>query len=269
MDVPKLHVIILAGGKGERLFPLSTPEKPKQFLRLFGDKSMLQKTVRRIVSNLPVETISVCTTKEYEEYVFNHLEELRADNYVRIWTETEAKGTANSIVFSLRKHQDEYRAPAEDLFLICPCDHVIQNEGNFKTAIRKIIGQAPVWGNKLVLFGIPARYKEPRFGYFITNHDNEVLKFVEKPTNMEIDYLASHGMPLYWNTGIFLGTNHAFLSQYHKDTEIIPEVSFDTLCLSNRQIPLGDIMGHNADSWGWDDIGNWEGLIRHLAIRRR
>ena len=154
-----------------------------------------------------------------------------------------------------------------DLFLFCPCDHVIANKGNFAMAIQKAMEEV-AGTNKLMLFGVPVRYKDSRFGHFLTNHDNEVMKFVEKPTSAEIDYLLSHNLETYWNTGIFLGTFAAF-QEHLLAKHRAPVGSFDSVCLARRAIPLGSIMAKNADSWGWDDIGNWESLIRHIVTARR
>lgn len=265
MAEPKLHVVILAGGKGERLFPLSTETRPKQFLRLFGDTSMLQDTVSRCLL-LPHTTISVCTIEGYEELTFDHLHDIGQSTYrIPIRTEKEAKGTAASIAYMLALYKAN-GAGASDLFLFCPCDHVIENQGNFVVSIKKAIDEIK-GTDKLMLFGITAKYKESRFGYFLANYDNEVLKFVEKPDSGTIDYLMSYNVGTFWNTGIFLGSMEAFRQQF--PSTYIPQGSFDSYCLTDKRIALGNILARNADSWGWDDIGNWESLIRHIATMRR
>ena len=263
MAEPKLYVVILAGGSGERLFPLSTPDKPKQFLRLFGDSSLLQETVFR-ARLLPYTTITVCSIRKYEETIFDHVGDL--DVAISIEGK-EAIGTAPAIESVLDNFQANQYCSSGDVFLFCPCDHVIENKGNFAMGVQKAIEQI-VGTDKLMLFGVPMRYKDSRLGHFLATYNNEVIKFFEKPTSSEIDYLLSHNLKTYWNTGIFLGTFEAFQKQFYLN-ERKPIGSFDTFCLARRSIPLGSILARNADSWGWDDIGNWESLIRHIVTARR
>ena len=117
--------LIMAGGRGTRFWPLSTDEKPKQFLKLLSDRTMIQNTVDRILPIIPIERIFVCTSHKYLELVKEQLPELPERNII---VEPEGRNTAPCIALSaiiMKKYYENCQ------MLVLPSDHLIRDESNF------------------------------------------------------------------------------------------------------------------------------------------
>lgn len=270
-----LHVVLLAGGSGSRLSPLSTKNKPKQFLRLFSYNSLLQETIKR-VSELPYTTIGISTAAQYNDITIQHIYELDSicNAGLNIWIDKEQKGTAAAIHSILCEYKKLNIVTDTDIFLFCPCDHVIKEKWAFRSSILRGINEIKN-SNILMLFGVTPEYPESSYGYFQVNKYNDVLNFIEKPSaKILLDMMYSEQwIRTFWNTGIFMGTMQAFFNKYlpfmSNCPSNIPSGSFDSLFLSNKKTPLGTTMFNRADGWGWTDIGSWERLLRYIAMRDR
>ena len=204
----KICPVILAGGTGSRLWPLSRASHPKQFLSLLGDNTMLQATVKRLDDLNIQPSVTICN----EEHRFFVAEQLREINKLgTIILEPVGKNTAPAIALAALSLQDD------PLMLVLAADHVIQNESGFTKAVSDAIPLAE--SGKLVTFGVVP--KEPHSGYgYIKRGRKEgigfvVDKFVEKPSfDIAKEYLTSG--EYYWNSGMFLFKASRYLEELKK-----------------------------------------------------
>ena len=281
-----LCALIMAGGKGTRFWPLSTEEKPKQFLSLVGNETMIQMTVNRIKPLIPLERIFICTGKKYVDLVKEQLPELTDRNII---IEPEGRNTAPCIALSSLYINRYYE---DSTMVVLPSDHLINDEQNF----RKIIVSSEEFLTKekeaIVTLGMKPDRAETGYGYIkftedktLVNQENfiKVEKFVEKP-NLELaekyleagDYLWNGGM-FIWKTkyvinllklhlpntyealkeveNIHLEKLSDYIKENYKKTD---EISIDYALLEktkNIYVVPSEI--------GWDDIGNWGAIERY------
>ncbi len=124
-----LCALIMAGGKGTRFWPLSTEEKPKQFLKLIGEKTMIQMTIDRVKPIIPIERIFVCTGEKYIDLVKEQLPELPEKNII---VEPEGRNTAPCIALSALVIKRYYK---DATMVVLPSDHLISNEDRFRNIL--------------------------------------------------------------------------------------------------------------------------------------
>jgi len=267
--------VIMAGGSGTRLWPLSRAMHPKQFLSLHDQDTMLQATLKRL-SRLDVDSlVTICN----EEHRFFVAEQLRAiDKLGSIILEPVGRNTAPAIALAALSTEED------PLLLVLAADHVIQDEDAFTEAVSNAIPLAE--SGKLVTFGVVPT--EPHTGYgYIKRGDQQgagfvVDKFVEKPNVEDAqDYLDSGEH--YWNSGMFLFKASRYLEELKKfrpdiheaceasmantkhDLDFIridkekfeasPSDSVDYAVMENTDDAV--VVPMNA---GWSDIGSWSSL---------
>lgn len=268
--------VIMSGGSGTRLWPVSRASHPKQFLSLDSKYTMLQETVKRL-SNLEVESLITICNKDHRFFVAEQLREI--DNLGSIILEPVGKNTAPAI--ALAAIQSIKNDP---ILLVLPADHVIKDQAAFEKAIRDAIPLAE--SGKLVTFGIVP--SEPHTGYGYIKKGVEqgpgfiVDKFVEKPSvELAKKYLSSGGF--LWNSGMFLFKASRYLEELKKfqpdileacissmlnieadldflriDKEIFsacPSESIDYAVMEKTE----DAVVVPMDA-GWSDIGSWSSL---------
>lgn len=282
----KIVAVIMAGGKGERFWPRSRKNMPKQFLSLTNDgKTMIQHTVERLKPLVDIEDVFIVTNKDYKALVKEQLKNIPDEN---ILLEPMAKNTAPCIglaaVHIRRKYQDA-------VMLVLPSDHLIKYDELYIDTLRDAVSVAEKNEN-LVTIGITPTYPETGYGYIhFGSREKEngesgayyVNKFVEKP-NLELakEYLAS-GKYL-WNSGMFVWKVSTILKRFE---ELLPEVYSGMLEIEGAiatqeegqviesvfsKIPSESIdygiMEHAKNiytipgNFGWDDVGSWLALER-------
>lgn len=210
-----LYALILAGGKGTRLYPLSREKNPKQFLKIINNKSFLRSTVDRIIPLVDRKNIYVITNKEYINKVQKELPDINKDN---IFAEPENKETATCIGFSAVKL---LKKDPSATMIILPSDHYI---GNNKLFINTISQASEIAEKKrgLVTMGIKPQRAETGYGYIEMGEkinaaidSFKVERFLEKP-NLEVAKdLILKGTYL-WNSGIFVWRADVFLREMQK-----------------------------------------------------
>lgn len=281
-----LCALIMAGGKGTRFWPLSTKEKPKQFLNLIGDETMIQMTINRIKPIIPIERIFICTGEMYVDLVKDQLPELPERNII---VEPEGRNTTPCIALSAMVMNRYY---TNFNMVVLPSDHLIQDEEEFRNTLLAADSFVQKNGKAIVTLGMnPTR---PEVGYGYIKSSNEVLKsndfrvikvdaFVEKP-NLETAKKYLREGNYLWNGGMFIwsinnvvdqikmyspNTYNALLSvtnvseeslqktinENYKNTEAI---SIDYAVLEKSQ----DVYVVPSN-FGWDDVGSWEALDRY------
>lgn len=269
--------IIMAGGSGTRLWPLSRSLYPKQFLPLTSEASMLQETVRRLSgldTSLPVV---ICN----EEHRFIVAEQLRNDSTLgKIILEPEGRNTAPAIAIAAH-----LVSQGEDpILLVLAADHVIADSESFITAVKNALPLAE--SGKLVTFGIVPTSAHTGYGYIKRGEELGtgffVEQFVEKPDAIVAEeYLASN--EYYWNSGMFLFKASRYLDELRKHRADIADAceaatenvvrDLDFIRLDEeafRACPEESIdyavMEHTEDAVvipldaGWNDIGSWSAM---------
>ena len=202
----KVYPVLLAGGSGTRLWPLSRKSYPKQFSNLIGDKTLFQSSAQRLTSSETLEFSPhiTLTNSDYRFIIGEQLQEVGIDPGP-ILIEPEAKNTAAAILAaSIFAHAKDENA----VLLVAPSDHVIPGTDVFHAAIK--VGLSHVENQKIVTFGIKPTHPETGYGYLkLTKHPiddsgtSDVEKFIEKPDLQDAKQMLEAGHYL-WNAGIFL-----------------------------------------------------------------
>lgn len=205
-NMPKIYPVLLAGGSGTRLWPLSRKSYPKQFSKLIGEKTLFQSSAERLTSSNVIEFAShiTLTNADFRFIVGEQLQEIGVDPGP-ILIEPEAKNTAPAILAaSIFAHSKDENA----VLLIAPSDHVIPGTEDFHAAIK--VGLSHVQNQKMVTFGIKPNHPETGYGYLELAKDpiddngtSDLEKFIEKPDLQDAKQMLEAGHYL-WNAGIFL-----------------------------------------------------------------
>lgn len=195
------YAIIMAGGSGERFWPLSTPDHPKQFLRLLGERSLLRRTVDRIESLIPIDRQIVVVGEQHGARIREELPELPPANLI---CEPVGKNTAACI--GLASLFLEHRDP-EAIAVVLPADHHIPEASAFLASIEKAV-QVAQQGNVTVVIGLRPDRPETGYGYMQSGPEVDrgvytVLRFREKPDEETARLYVKSG-DYFWNTGIFI-----------------------------------------------------------------
>jgi len=276
-----LHPVILSGGSGTRLWPLSRQNQPKQFLALVGDHSLYQETVLR-ASKLPgaQPPITVCA----DDHRFMVGEQLQAIGIASggILLEPTARSTAPAIAIAAL-HALAHDAAAT--LLVMPADHLIEDEAAFRAAVEAATGLANEgW---LVTFGIRPEYAETGYGYILRgdalgNDGFRVERFVEKPDKPTAERYVAEGT-YAWNSGMFLFGAQRYLDELARHAPAIHDAARAAMAASRIDLDFTRV-DHDAFaaspsdsidyavmektdraavvpvSCGWSDIGSWSSL---------
>ncbi|MGL5779069.1 mannose-1-phosphate guanylyltransferase [Cetobacterium sp.] len=213
-----LTALIMAGGSGERFWPLSTPTKPKQLLSLFSNKSMIRETVDRILPIIPAEKIFIATNILQVEEIKNELPDISVENII---IEPSFKDTAAAIGYTCLIIEEKFKSFKEKIeVVVLASDHLIKNDENFRQIILK--GAKEVRENStIVTLGIKPDKPETGYGYIEVNNSellslNEIYKvkrFREKPNKETAEQYIASGKYL-WNSGMFIFTTDTIFKNF-------------------------------------------------------
>jgi mannose-1-phosphate guanylyltransferase len=194
--------VIMAGGSGTRLWPMSRGDTPKQLLPVIRGKSLLQLSYERLREVFPPERIFVCTLGSHGKAILENLPELPKENLLG---EPEGRDTAAAIGFSAAVlHQKDKDA----VMAVVTADHVIEPVSQFQTSLKTALQVVDEHPESLVTFGIIATYGHTGLGYIHRGeqlHDSayKVMAFKEKPDKPTADRYVESGR-YYWNSGMFV-----------------------------------------------------------------
>ncbi|HDT6564890.1 TPA: mannose-1-phosphate guanyltransferase [Enterobacter cloacae] len=286
MSQTTLYPVVMAGGSGSRLWPLSRVLYPKQFLCLKGDLTMLQTTVNRLQGVECESPVVICN----EQHRFIVAEQLRQLNKLteNIILEPAGRNTAPAIALAALAAKRS-SPDCDPLMLVLAADHVIQQEEAFRDAVRAAIPYAE--SGKLVTFGIVPDLPETGYGYIrrgsVTPGEGDsvafdVAQFVEKP-NLETAQAYVASGEYYWNSGMFLFRAGRYLEELQKyrpdilsacekamnvvdpDLDFIRVDEAAFLACPEESIDYA-VMERTADAVvvpmdaGWSDVGSWSSL---------
>ncbi len=233
-----VYNLILCGGVGSRLWPLSRKSHPKQYLKLFEGHSLFQKTVLR---NIEYVDGTITVGNQLNNSLSNdQLQEIGINSNIEI-IETVAKNTAPAIAFGALSVQPN------DIIFVTPSDHIIVNNDFYKKSINRAIELANL--GFIVTFGIKPSYPEIGYGYI--NFENEdVLKFEEKPNIDKAKVFFESGNYL-WNSGMFCFKASVYLDELRKFEPIMSEQILSAFKLiENNTLPnleTSIIVGNSID----------------------
>jgi len=267
--------VIMAGGSGSRLWPLSRASHPKQFLSLHGDNTMLQSTAKRMAGLDVQSSVTICN-EEHRFFVAEQLREI--DKLGSIILEPVGRNTAPAIALAA------FFAEDDPLLLVLAADHVIQDTESFNRAVSAALPLAE--SGKLVTFGIVPNEPHTGYGYIKKGEEKgagfAVEQFVEKPSfELAQDYVSSGDY--LWNSGMFLFKASKYLDElknfrpdiYHACKSAMAETRVDLDFLRVDKATFESCPSESVDyavmektrdavvvplDAGWSDIGSWSSL---------
>lgn len=262
-----MKVIILAGGSGERFWPLSTSETPKQFLKFFGEKTLLRQTFERINSRICVKDVFIVTLDKYLRKTEQELPELPKQN---ILLEPLKRNTAPACVLGMLSIKEN-----DEIVLVVPADHYIPEWDIFWENIKK--AETFLTHNEgIITFGIVPTRPEAEYGYIETAEQVDenifaVKTFREKPNYDTAVKFINRGN-FYWNSGIFMWQKKFFLKEMEKHAYDVIRPFFELEDISEIYSKVPSISIDYAlmekvnkvymvkANFIWSDVGNWKSL---------
>lgn len=270
-----MYGIILAGGSGSRLWPLSRELYPKQLLNLISDKSLLQSTFERLTNCMQKDEILSITNTKHSANVRMQLAQLTENP--KVLSEPVSKNTAPAIALATKYIMQE--TGEDPVILVVPSDHLIQDKEHFLSTVKK--GEKLAEEGYIVTFGIKPNYPETGYGYINTlkplDIGFKVKEFVEKP-NLEAAEKYLKAGTYYWNSGIFMFKASTMLAEIEKNApEIakiaqnvdftkssdIPFVEFDkmpSISIDYAVMEKSDKIALVALESDWNDLGSWQSI---------
>ncbi|MCK4633187.1 MAG: mannose-1-phosphate guanylyltransferase, partial [candidate division Zixibacteria bacterium] len=280
---------ILAGGKGERFWPLSRISNPKQFLKLTSDRTMLEETIDRILPLIPIEQVRIVTGQSMRDFIFDNIDYL---SEVHLLGEPVGRNTCTAIGLAAVHLQ---KTDPDAVMVVLSADHIIRPAERLLEILRTGISIASE-SDSLITIGIVPTRPETGYGYIKTGEPYEacddgnvfnVLAFTEKPKAVVANQYYYSGNYL-WNSGMFLwsvrsiltaiskcqpelgqlfekysesiGTDHELEARRQLYEDAAP-ISIDVAVLENAK----NVLTMKADIV-WDDIGGWNALSRYREV---
>jgi len=284
--------LIMAGGKGERLWPLSNTNRPKQFLKLIDTKTLLESTYQRACKISGRENCYIVAGGKLTDLIRNTLSDFDIRNYI---SEPVGRNTAPSIALSiayLRRHYDD-----DCTIIIMPSDHYIKDEDKFIKSVKILMNYSSK-SDYICTFGIKPSSIQTGYGHIIPDTDlpldfnnniYRVKRFVEKPDERTIKNIIKENKKVYWNSGMFIFSIKTIIKAFERYMpslcEKIDNAFSKNGVLNRKRIKniFENLSGDESTSidygimnradnvcvmeaeFGWDDIGSFETIRRILS----
>lgn len=274
--------VILSGGSGTRLWPLSRPDRPKQFLPLVGEKSLFHATLERVSDQQSYHPPLVVANAAHKDLC---LEELARSEGARLILEPCARNTAAAIMMAAEVVRQTYGS--NQIMLVMPSDHVIGRPEDFHAAVAA--GVSAAGAGRLVTFGVTPTGPETGYGYLEAGPPvagapdaYEVARFTEKPDLATAEEMVATGRH-YWNGGIFMFQAGAFLEEAQRHAPEIYSASVAAIAAADQSgscilpssaelepcpnISVDYAVMERSDRMAmvpldaeWSDVGSWDAL---------
>ena len=275
------YALVLAGGTGERFWPLSRRATPKQFLRLFSNRSLIEETVSRLDGFVPSQNILILTNQEQEATVRKTLPNHPEHN---IFAEPAKRDTAAAIALGVGIIAS--RNPSATMAVL-PADHRISDVKAFQADLKSA-AQVAERGGDLITIGIAPSWACPGFGYIergkpvYNSQFFEVVRFREKPNPDLAESFVRSGN-FYWNAGMFIWSVNSILTEFNRHAPDLAEFVAAIRNSADRANILKDrfatLRKTSIDyavmekasrvlvkpaQFDWDDIGSWTAVAKYL-----
>lgn len=263
----------MAGGSGTRFWPLSKKTYPKQYLKLFGQRTLIQQTVERLLPINAHENIFICSGKSQSTLLREQLPDIR-----NLILEPMARNTAPCLMLTV-SHLLKKGYPLSTVMVVLPADHHIADEPRFHTVLKNAIRFAAK-EDALVTLGIVPASPHTGYGYIeagdkVSDGVQKTKRFVEKPSLEKAQgFLAAKNF--YWNAGIFVWSLASIVKAFETYTpedwgkiqSANTEAEFQTIFSQVKSQPIDiavfekakNVYTVPADGIGWSDVGSWNAL---------
>ena len=279
MESRRIRPVILSGGSGTRLWPLSTAARPKQFLPLVSDDSLLHETFARLADPVLFGAPTVICGAAHVEQVLAEARSARAGT-VRIIAEPCGRNTAAAIALAA------LTAGPDELLLILPSDHHISDPATFRATVDA--ARAAAAAGTIVTFGMKPTRVETGFGYVemgapLTGAVRHVERFVEKPDAERAREMIETGRFL-WNGGIFFASAATLIAAFEQcapeviaavratiadpgaariDPDLVGFAAVPAIAFDHAVMEKYDRVGVIPSDFGWSDVGSWLAAYEH------
>ncbi len=266
-----MNIILLSGGSGKRLWPLSNDVRSKQFIRLFKDKngnyeSMVQRVYRQITEVSPDANVTIATSKSQASAIYNQL-----GDKVSICAEPCRRDTFPAILLAAAYLHDELGVAAEEAVAVCPVDPYVDN--SYYECVEQLGAIVLQGAANLTLMGIQPTYPSEKYGYIIpesVDAVSRVREFKEKPDIRTAEsYIAQNAL---WNAGVFAFRLSYLLDKAHSMVdftdyrdlyakyESLTKISFDYAVVEKE--PSIQVVRYTGE---WKDVGTWNMMTEVMA----
>ena len=275
-----VYAILLAGGVGTRLWPISRERHPKQLAKFIGNDSLIQTTVKRLLPALPADAIKIVCGNEHSDDISRNLSEIGISPVNKIIAEPCGRNTAPAILLAVLSIM---KTEKDAIVCVFPADHVISDEGGFHERLQSAIQLAE--SGHIVTFGITPSYPETGYGYIeggtpLPSGAQKTKRFVEKP-DLETAQRYIKAGNFFWNSGMFAFRTSVIYKEFEqfqpdmldrmkrldlsedKNTDRgykeLPNISIDYAIMEHTR--RSAVLPSN---FGWSDIGSWKSLYDFL-----
>ncbi len=266
-----MHMILLSGGSGKRLWPLSNDIRSKQFIKLFKNaddsyESMVQRVYRQIMTVDPETSVTIATSRSQVSAIKNQLGEK-----VSICVEPCRRDTFPAIVLAAVYLYDVLNVPEEESVAVCPVDPFVEN--TYYEAVKDLVKLSDESSANLTLMGIEPTCPSEKYGYIIpqnTDNVSPVLEFKEKPDGKTAEKYISQGA--LWNAGVFAFKLKYLIEKAHEIIDFknyddlfekydsLEKISFDYAVVEKEKSI--QVMRYKGE---WKDVGTWNMMAEVMA----